>query len=76
MQTCAVLRMRGERVGHGLGQKIMRQTDGSPSPPFGCEIPLASDEGIFVGVERGAGRVPRCGVQLSQHPWMQQRHVR
>ena len=61
MQLCADLRVRCERVGHGLGQKIHEADRWKAAAALRLRIPLVSDDSIFVGVDglllesRGAG---------------------
>lgn len=51
MQVCAALRVRCERVGHGLGQKIHEADRWIASTALRLQIPLVSDDSIFVGVD-------------------------
>ncbi len=52
MQVCAALRVRCERDGHGLGQKIHEADRWIAATALRLLIPLVSDDSIFVGVDR------------------------
>ena len=51
MLVCAALRVRCERDGHGLGQKIHEADRWIAATALRLRIPLVSDDNIFVGVD-------------------------
>jgi len=52
MRVCAELRARCELGGHALGNKIHEADRWIAATALRLGIPLVSDDGIYVGVER------------------------